>query len=292
MWARWLHGTHAARALLEGTNGERIPRDYHALTVLPDGRYERSSETLGPVAKWLPNVTVWVCSDCNSGWMSRLEDNVKRLLGPFVESDLPVRLTVEDLTTLATWATKCWMAYALTRPRINNPFRDEEYRTMASAPAPLARSRIWLMRSHSPSAQVSLGLQSTLVHKGVPDLTTAPDNTAYGFLAAAEVVIFMTLVPAELPGEALDVMSPDFLCPMPGVRECWPLARAQYFPLESVDHAVIHSLIEHPRHLFEAMGLPTGESTRETEHVYNAFLKGADAAELRASWTSPLRGGE
>lgn len=42
--------------------------------------------------------------------------------------------------TLATWATKSWMAYALLRLPHENPFTLEEYRTMAAKPAPLVRS--------------------------------------------------------------------------------------------------------------------------------------------------------
>lgn len=46
-----------------------------------------------------------VCEDCNNGWMSKLEVEVRPFLEPMVRGE-QVRLTVGDQVTLARWAAK------------------------------------------------------------------------------------------------------------------------------------------------------------------------------------------
>lgn len=115
VWGQWLHETPGAKALLDGTHGERVPRTFSFIRKDEDGHYRRVDASGGYGAKWLPNVTVPVCEACNTKWMSALEDQAKAIVGPFIFDRIPVRLSAHDLRSLTTWGTTSWMAYALTR---------------------------------------------------------------------------------------------------------------------------------------------------------------------------------
>ena len=67
----------------------------------------RTERQAGFVARDLPNVKVPVCASCNSGWMSRLENEAKRAIGPYLlGSETFVKLGHDDLVSLAGWAAK------------------------------------------------------------------------------------------------------------------------------------------------------------------------------------------
>lgn len=291
VWAQWLHETPGATALLEGTHGERIPSGAVVLDRGADGRYEACDADGRTVAQWLPNVTVAVCDGCNGGWMSRLESETKRILGPFIFDDERVlRLSVDDITTLATWATKSWMAYALLYPTQHNPFTEDEYRKMAADPAPLARSRIWIMHSREPTAHVSMGLAPTLFTFGAPGDLTMPDNTAYAFLAVSTVVFFMVLVPEDAPEFALATPSSGGGLAPPmldehGVRRIWDTPRAQFFPQAEVPAGFLTSLVQFANTAWQEMGLPTaGLTDDDAEAVFDEWMSGVDAKVIRKRW--------
>src|SRR5690349_7249775 len=51
-----------------------------------------------------------VCSNCNNGWMSRLEEDVKPILMPMMLGN-PVTLTATQQERITTWMTKTAMMY-------------------------------------------------------------------------------------------------------------------------------------------------------------------------------------
>lgn len=286
VWAQWLHETAGATSLLEGTHGERIPRDHRVLRKDLQGRYQRVDEAPGPYAKWLPNVTVEVCQGCNSGWMSGLENQAKAILGPFVLDHSAVQLSTDELRALTTWATKSWMAYALTRPTQWNPFSEAEYRTMVASPEPLRRSRVWLMHAQEPRAHVGMAIESTLISsQHPPDIEATQDNTAYAYLAVATVVMIMFLVPPEAPDQLVDELVEALVPPIvssPTVRRCWPDPRPQDFPLGVVPDADLAALIDIPSGFFHERGLHAdGITDAESAAVLQEFLEGADPTERR-----------
>ena len=286
VWARWLHGTPAARSLLENTHGERFTSIDGTVSKDSRGKYVTSMGKSGHVAKWLPNVTVWVCQACNGGWMKELEDGVKALLEPFLTDRAAVTLSAPDLRTLAAWATKSWMAYALNRPTQRNPFTESEYRLMAAEHKPLQRSSLWLMYSHEPGANVGIGIESTLLsfEATLPNLAAVPDNTAYAYLAVAGAVMVLLLVPAEAPAELVRVLSPPMLS-APMVRKIWPDLRPQYFPLQLLPDLNLALFLEFPPQVFEAIGLPViGLTEKDTGEVARDFLAGANPKDLRQKW--------
>lgn len=285
VWAQWLHETVGGQALLEGTHGERIPRPNLVFQKDGDGRYRTTAEPASQYAQWLPNVTVDVCVDCNGGWMSRLEASVGALLRPFLFDAAPVRLSGDDLRAVSTWATKSWMAYALTLPWQQNPFTEAEYRSMSSDPAPVDRSRVWLLHSQGPAAQVAMAIWPTLLSKGpAPDLAATANNTAYAYLACSGVVMVMLLPPEDLPNEMADLMTLPML-KLRGVRRCWPEPRPQYFPLDPVPNEYLVGLVEAIPDLFGQIGLPVeGLTDADAAAVLDEFLGGADPADLRRRW--------
>lgn len=286
VWAQWLHQTEGAKFLLGGTHGERIAMPGGVLRKGDDGRYQTAWESPGKYAKWLPNVTVWVCADCNSDWMSQLESLAKDILEPFVLGGGKIlTLSKDDLFTLATWATKSWMAYALTKPAQSNPFTVEEYRVMAAEPQPLERGEVWLLHTTEPRSNVGMGIVSTLMSNTAPDFETTPDNAAHGYLAVAGVVLFMVLVPTDGPDRVAECFAPQRALSGSGVRRIWPGPRKQYFPLDRVPDAQFAALLDFPEQWANAMGLPTvGLTDADAVATFQDFLDGAHPAELRRRW--------
>ncbi len=285
VWAQWLHETPCAKNLLSGTHGERIPRPGQVLRKAENGQYRVLSENAGKFAKYLPQVTVPVCDQCNNGWMGQLEDQVKQRLGPFViEGRTPIKLLEEDLVIIAAWAVKAWMAYALTRPIQGNPFTLDEYRRMAADHRAMERAQVWLLRSTGPYSHVGMGLTSTLVAKDPPALDAAQDNAAQGFITANGLTVYLVLEPQEFIGRYSKIYTPPQLGAT-GSRRIWPNPRRQYFPLDEWSPAELSGLMEFPRRWDEMMGLPTEGLTQEDARaVARAFLEGADPRQLREDW--------
>jgi len=290
VWAQWMHDTPGAIELLRETHGERIQRDYLKPGRGADGRYLHEPAQLGPMAKWLPNVKVTICEACNGGWMSNLEKQVQAVLGPFILKDQqPLRLSSDDVKTIATWATKSWMAYALLRPHHQNPFTEQEYQSMASGPQPLARSQIWLLHAREPGSHVAMGIDSSIMsfRSAPPDLATAQDNWAYAYLAVAGVVLVMQLLPPEARDDMADLLAPPMLAHT-SARRVWPDLRPQFFPLGVVPDEVVLSLRRYPQEVFRIVGLPTvGLTGYDSAEVVRQFMAGADPTELRRQWNSP-----
>lgn len=282
VWAQWLHETDGARALLDGTHGERIPRPLKAMQRGIDGRYEVQSLADGRVAKWLPNVAVDVCADCNNGWMSNLEAQVKNLLEPFFRTKQPIRLKAPDMALLATWATKSWMAYALIFSEQFNPFMTSEYRHIAATQSPLGeRCNIWLMHSNDEGAHVGMGVSGTLFTFGPPASLEVRDNAGFAYLAASTLVMFMALLPPDAPAGMLEVFQPPVV-KTNTVRRASPSPRPQYFPLGPLPPGALAALLRYPEEFHKHLGLPaSGLKDEDISQVMQKFLDGASPSDLR-----------
>jgi hypothetical protein len=221
--------------------------------------------------------------------MSDLENAAKEILEPFIFNYRgTLRLSADNLETLATWATKTWMAYALTRPAQGNPLLEADYRAMAAHPRPVNRSRIWLMHAHESHAQVGLGIASTLLSSTDfnPDLEATPDNCAFAYLAASTVVLFMLVVPDVLPRPVAETLVPPTFS-LPGVRQIWSNPRRQYFPLDRVPDAAFAQLMYWPREVFDAFGLPVyGLNDDDVSAIRQEFLDGGNPEDIRKRWES------
>ncbi len=87
-----------------------------------------------------------VCYECNNGWMSHLEGEARRILGPLME-DIHIMLDQDQKFTIAKWATKTAMTMASLNRKEREPFyhRDECVRFRESWTFP-RHTKIWLGR--------------------------------------------------------------------------------------------------------------------------------------------------
>lgn len=83
-----------------------------------------------------------VCSQCNNGWMSRLEEDVKPILKPMILGS-PVTLTASQQERITTWMTKCALMYEsmATGEVFYNGLDRHHFMTTSS---PLAATSVWL----------------------------------------------------------------------------------------------------------------------------------------------------
>ncbi len=83
------------------------------------------------------------CMDCNTGWMSGLEDTVGPILTPLIE-DQPRSLDALEQERIAVWATKSVLAFGPTNQRKVEIAPAEIYRWFGDRKAPLPGSLVWL----------------------------------------------------------------------------------------------------------------------------------------------------
>lgn len=263
VWAKWLHTTEGAKTLLKDTNGERINVKRKVLRKDQNGRYQYVAETPASIWKWLPNVKVQVCNPCNTGWMSRLENDAKAILARCILGEGTLQLTEDNLKTLSTWATKSWMAYALTpSAAANSPFTAADYRAMASSPSPFSNGRIFLMHSREDIAHVGMAIMPwvTSPADSVPDMEATQENTGYAYLAVSTVVLIMTFIPPEVPEEIADIMAGD-LASSPLVQRAWPDPEPHDFPLEALPDGTLANFFNYARDLMKLWAVPVAGST-------------------------------
>lgn len=278
VWPQWLHSTPGARELLKDSKGERSKVTPAELSLV-DGTYDLSAGRARHVATLLPHVTVPVCKACNTGWMSQLEVSAQAILEPFIKNRAKESIGEQECRTLSPWATKCWMAYALTRSPQHNPFRDDDYRRMANEQRPPSRLVIRAFCSDDPGSLVSLLLSPSLLTRldEVGNLDQ-PDNVFIGVLAAGGVVFFATMHPEGWP-ELADFLEPEWTQPPPQI---WPVATAHLFPSGPLREGSLQRLFEYPDQLWKAIGLPVvGLTPEEAAGVADEFANGADPSELR-----------
>lgn len=107
------------------------------------------------VRRW-PNIFVkldqTVCADCNSGWMSELEQKVKPFLGPMLVHERSVDLDAKQQRDLARWAVIKILLLELSirqqhpgrRTRLGYTASGPELAWLYVNPDPPPRSRVWL----------------------------------------------------------------------------------------------------------------------------------------------------
>ncbi len=86
-----------------------------------------------------------LCNDCNSGWMSDLENKIRPLLGPLM-NDLSFRLDPAQQSLIATWGMKTAMVFqcmGVSREWFYSKAEREHLRSRLSLPA---NTVVWLGR--------------------------------------------------------------------------------------------------------------------------------------------------
>jgi hypothetical protein len=87
-----------------------------------------------------------VCTDCNLGWMSKLEGKARPILGPLME-DIHLLLDRDQKLTIARWSIKTAMTMTALNRKQRESFydRDERFRFRESWTFP-RHTRVWLGR--------------------------------------------------------------------------------------------------------------------------------------------------
>lgn len=137
-----------------------------------------------------------VCGKCNNGWMSRLENEMKPIVGSILDEQFR-DLDVSSQTVIAVWAIKTAMALEALYPEREFFYSENERQNMRALSAIPERTSIWIAKCINQQNIYSAG----------KDLRTPPgDNEAkafvttmaFGSLALQVVSIRIT---ASLPKE-------------------------------------------------------------------------------------------
>jgi hypothetical protein len=209
-----------------------------------------------------------ICTTCNNGWMSQLEQQVKPILMPML-LDQSRTLTAPEQHTLAMWATKT----ALTMQGANiggerfTPAAD--YHWFHDHVAPLPNAHIWLCRyggqGNWPLSVHQWGL--TMRPPGAPEPQPSDPVNGYSVVFAIGPVVFWlwghSLTGGPLHRSALRRRPPAHLA---SARQRRPLARpaARSRPRPSyrnypTEHPQASNLADLPRWL---PGYPSSRTKR------------------------------
>jgi hypothetical protein len=86
-----------------------------------------------------------VCSECNNGWMSDLEQSVRSVIGAMVH-DISLTLDAETQATVSRWVAKTAMVLEAATPVAERFYSREECRELRIKGTIPDRSMIWLGR--------------------------------------------------------------------------------------------------------------------------------------------------
>ena len=141
VWPRWIR-KHASEVMgISAPNTQQYAGAQESHGVIPN----RSTERLGNSR--LSMTINRVCEDCNTGWLSDLEEGVKPILRPMIEGKARP-LTPTDQAVLITWATKTalnfayWSEQKFTKP-ITSALAHQAY-AQRDQRVPIPDVLIWL----------------------------------------------------------------------------------------------------------------------------------------------------
>jgi hypothetical protein len=266
-----------------GYAGQRFEEAQHVMTTDADDRYREDVASAQHVAAFLPHVQVAVCQPCNNGWMSRLEIAVQDILDPMIRGE-HLRLTSQDQTLLAAWASKCAYAYAARWEPPRRPWSAAEYSDLALKQRLSPRAKIWVGRSTAPQAYIA---------EWVEPLFMAPPNTpaeqvtqmapagAGLYLAAHSVVFIAHWLPEDMlvGGRWEDWFNDEI---REGLSPIWPSAGQIVWPTPNIPQEQLDVQMQFLPTLGDRLALPiAGLTPAEVEATRDAYLAGADPLKLR-----------
>lgn len=164
-----------------------------------------------------------VCEDCNTGWMSKLEQLVEPLILRMVEATRnadAIILSKDDAKSLGMWAQKTALTFELTSapPRVANA----EMGTRLRSSKPLRAAMVWAAR-HPRDYDLSIGLAHIDISKTPVPRPGPPDRQ---ILLVGIVYHSMTLLVfvTDSPGQAPPPI------PLDGWTLIWPAFGPVEFP--------------------------------------------------------------
>jgi hypothetical protein len=189
-----------------------------------------------------------LCKVCNNEWGSRLEGRMKRFAGPLIDGTAAT-LTVEQATTLATWACRAMLVHGLfigtgiDVPVVPSSIRNENRPPVASEGVTLG---VWILTSDATgpwkvrARQKHGHLNSRAYEVSSEPKIVLPDDTDI-FLATfglehLVIVIFGTTL--DIPVNDLATLAPD------KIARVWPNPAEVAWPMPPVGKGEIDILYE------------------------------------------------
>ncbi len=151
-----------------------------------------------------PDATVKrVCNACNNGWMSRLEDRAKPILGPMIMGDnIPITLAPSSQRTLASWALKTALMLDFLHSGSKPVFPASAYSSFFRDGQPSRRTAIWMaclwerrLRLFTSSQSIATADPPAYTREGVVVGGRAFENGSLCTLAAQAAVFQVALFP-------------------------------------------------------------------------------------------------
>ena len=270
----------------EGYTGQRFQRRENRVERGADGRYREVEVAGRHVSSFLPHVQVSICDPCNTGWMSRMEDDAKAILDPMIRGQSRV-VGRDEQRLLAAWVAKFAFSYICEVDPQNIPFFTEEYHALRETLRPPGRARIWMGHSTGPQAWISADVKSYLA---TPVSSTAgldsPATAANGFVAAHSVVLIGHWLPDENPDAHATWRDELFTDPWrAGLRRIYPYEADIEWPTDDIPEDRLNDQIWFMHQLFEMMALPfVGRTDEEVEQLRTEYFADGDPAEQRERW--------
>jgi len=133
VWSDWLRA-HIPRHMRKWSS--------YKATEYSTGIESAARKRPGAVHDWQVRC---VCQDCNTGWMSRLENKIKPILGPLVDGQCG-RLSEQDQYILATWITLKVMIAEFDNPERVTVHHMQRKMMKRRQQPPKFGWRIWISR--------------------------------------------------------------------------------------------------------------------------------------------------
>jgi hypothetical protein len=181
-----------------------------------------------------------VCTSCNNGWMSRLEEAARPLIRRVAEAARTgeaTTLTVDEARTLGVWCQKTATTYELTsdRPRVATTAMGQQL----AASTPLRGGLVWLAR-HPRDYDLSIGLVHIDVSSTPVPRPGAPDSQIALLSIVYHWVTFMTFI-TDRPGRQ------PLPLPLDRWSLLWPVRRQVEYPPLAVltGNELNRTMVEH-----------------------------------------------
>ena len=132
-----------------------------------------------------------VCLSCNTGWMARLEDDTRPILGPLIGGPIDTVLSVDQQAVATSWALKTAMCVQLISPREWWPIPQRHFAQLYESRdgrLPLPGSYAWLGRYRASRPQTRHLIQPLQIDAETKGLAHPPDAYAASF-AVGEMAI-------------------------------------------------------------------------------------------------------
>ena len=184
-----------------------------------------------------------VCKDCNNGWLSTLENELKPLIKTLVLGEA-ITLTPWGQRRLATWAAKTSMTAEFIHPKSAAvTFEEREYLRLSREP--MKTFNVWTGHYRGSRYTAALHHHSVLLLSGTPTSaeTLMPPNTQATIIGLGG--LFLQISSSSLAGVKFNLKNETASPSTNKLRRIWPPAVAdlQWPPASSLsDRDIINIL--------------------------------------------------